>query len=123
MIEKVWRNSQVSGRWLYPGYPGGELVNANKPRRLWENREIFTGLVYGVIVVTGPTKTLVPAAVMGLVPRDRGAESELFRRFIRTFASFYNLREPVKSYVAAEITFTTWRDLFYLPRRFLKSSM
>ena len=51
-------------------------TNANKSRRLWENREIFTGLAYGVIVVTGSTKTLVPAAVAGLVPRDRGAESE-----------------------------------------------
>ena len=56
-----------------------DQFNANKPRRLWENREIFTGSAYGVIVVTGPTKTLVPAAVMGLVPRDRGAESELSR--------------------------------------------
>lgn len=45
-----------------------DQFNANKPRRLWENREIFTGSAYGVIVVTGPTKTLVPAAVMGLVP-------------------------------------------------------
>ena len=56
-----------------------DQFNANKPRRLWENREIFTGSAYGVIVVTGPTKTLVPAAVAGLVPRDRGAESELSR--------------------------------------------
>ena len=45
-----------------------DQFNANKPRRLWENREIFTGSAYGVIVVTGPTKTLVPAAVMVLVP-------------------------------------------------------
>ena len=52
------------------------VTNANKSRRLWENREIFTGSAYGVIVVTGSTKTLVPAAVAGLVPRDRGAESE-----------------------------------------------
>ena len=51
-----------------PGLPGDGPVNANKPRRLWENREIFTGSAYRVIVVTGSTKTLVPAAVAGLVP-------------------------------------------------------
>ena len=70
-----------------------DQFNANKPRRLWENREIFTDSAYGVIVVTGPTKTLVPAAVMGLVPRDRGAESELFLD-CASLTSFYNLREP-----------------------------
>ena len=69
------------------------VTNANKPRRLWENREIFTGSAYGVIVVTGPTKTLVPAAVMGLVPRDRGAESELFLD-CASLTSFHNFGEP-----------------------------
>ena len=76
-----------------PGLPGDGPVNANKPRRLWENREIFTGLVYGVIVVTGPTKTLVPAAVMGLVPRDRGAESESSLD-CASLTSFHNFGEP-----------------------------
>ena len=77
-----------------PGLPGDGPVNANKPRRLWENREIFTGLAYRVIVVTGPTKTLVPAAVAGLVPRDRGAESELFLD-CASLTSFHNFGEPV----------------------------
>ena len=73
-----------------------DQFNANKPRRLWENREIFTGSAYGVIVVTGPTKTLVPAAVMGLVPRDRGAESELFLD-CASLTSFHNFGEPVNN--------------------------
>ena len=72
-----------------------DQFNANKPRRLWENREIFTGSAYGVIVVTGPTKTLVPAAVAGLVPRDRGAESELFLD-CASLTSFHNFGEPVR---------------------------
>ena len=69
--------SQGQGEVALPGVAREvSVTNANKPRRLWENREIFTGSAYGVIVVTGPTKTLVPAAVAGLVPRDCGAESE-----------------------------------------------
>ena len=69
--------SQGRGEVALPGVAREvSVTNANKSKRLWENREIFTGSAYGVIVVTGPTKTLVPAAVAGLVPRDCGAESE-----------------------------------------------
>ena len=74
------------------------VTNANKSRRLWENREIFTGSAYEVIVVTGPTKTLVPAAVAGLVPRDRGAESELSRGLYKLNKFFTILGNQLSSH-------------------------
>ena len=72
------------------------VTNANKSERLWEDANWLT--LHGWVKrVTGSTKTLVPAAVAGLVPRDRGAESELSRGLYKLNKFFTILGKPVDS--------------------------